>query len=73
MQTAVMVMPMELEKHYKLKELADELNVSVRTLRRWIDAGKLAAVQVGEGKGSELFVPISELIRLGFRVKKSDE
>ena len=34
-------------KVYKLTEVADILSVSVRSIYRWIDAGKLEAFRVG--------------------------
>lgn len=36
-----------MEKFYTLKEIEDNLKISNRTLRRYIESGKLEAVKVG--------------------------
>lgn len=36
-----------MEKFYTLKEIEDNLRISNRTLRRYIENGKLEAVKVG--------------------------
>ena len=38
-----------LSRLYTLEQVADRLQVSVRTLRRWIDAGDLVAHRIGRG------------------------
>lgn len=63
---------LNIEQHFTLSEIAEKLNISTRTLRRWIDAGRLRATEVpGRGrKGKEYRVPASALRELGFKVKE---
>jgi len=38
-----------MEKMYKPSELAQELNVSIQTVHRWIGEGKLKAIRLPSG------------------------
>ncbi len=46
---------------YSLTDTADILNVHVRTIRRWINEGKLKAYQPG---GRKMIIPVSSIIHL---------
>lgn len=52
---------------YTVKEAAYIMRVSGITVRRMINSGKLKYIQMF--KGSKLFVPESELVRLGYITK----
>lgn len=52
-----------MEKYYTLKETSEILNVKIRTLRLWIDNGKLVAKKYGSNT-SKLYVSESEINRL---------
>lgn len=45
---------------YRVKEVADALDVHVSTVYRDIDAGRLVALRVGSGRGA-IRVPVEEL------------
>lgn len=38
---------MALEQHYTVPEVAAKLKVDVRTIRSWIESGKIKAVRIG--------------------------
>lgn len=61
---------MVLETHYTLKEVASQLRVSVRTVQRWIQEGKLRAIELPSGKygKSGVRIPVSALREAGFSV-----
>lgn len=64
---------MTIERHFTIADVAKALSVSVRTLQRMIESGKLRAIDLAGGTGQKplLRIPASELKRLG--VKVTDE
>lgn len=50
---------MVLETHYTLKQVADQLQVSVRTVQRWIQEGKLRAIELPSGKYGKAAIRVS--------------
>ena len=60
----------ELERHYTLQDVADRIQVSVRTIQRWISEGKLRAVELPTGKYGKkgIRIPASALKEAGFSV-----
>jgi excisionase family DNA binding protein len=65
------MLALTIEKHFTIKQVAAALQLSDRTIRRWIKSGKLYAVEYSGRFGSEYRIPRSALTALGFRV--SDE
>lgn len=61
---------MPIEQHFTIADVAKALSVSVRTLQRMIEAGKLRAIDLAGGTGQKplLRIPASELRRLGIKV-----
>lgn len=51
-----------MEEYLTIKEVGARLRVSEGTVRRWIRAGKLAAVRPGGGKRGRLIVGADELV-----------
>lgn len=66
---------MVLEAHYTLKEVASRLRVSVRTVQRWIQEGRLHAVELPSGKYGKpgVRIPVSALRDVGFSIVDKDE
>jgi len=58
-----------LEEHFTIKEVADKLHLHPRTIRRWIKAGRLAAVAFPGRFGTEYRIPGSGLATLGFKLE----
>ena len=58
----------QLERHYTLKDVAQYMQVSVRTIQRWISDGKLRAVELPSGKYGKkgVRIPLSALKEAGF-------
>jgi excisionase family DNA binding protein len=52
-----------------LQEAAHQLDVSPRTVRRWVDDGIVEIVQVQ--RGGRVYLPRVELVRITQRVRKS--
>jgi excisionase family DNA binding protein len=63
----------ELERHYTLQDVADRMQVSVRTIQRWISDGKLRAIELPSGKYGKkgVRIPASALKEAGFGVIES--
>lgn len=64
---------MTIEKHYTIKQVSEQLQLSERTIRRWIHAGRLYAVEFPGRYGSEYRIPESAITALGFRVQSDEE
>jgi len=47
-----------------LKDAADFLNVTDRTLRRWAAAGRLRVLKTSAGGSGRVLVPRTELVRI---------
>jgi excisionase family DNA binding protein len=60
----------DLERHYTLQDVADRMQVSVRTIQRWISSGKLRAVELPSGKYGKrgVRIPASALKEIGFGI-----
>jgi excisionase family DNA binding protein len=54
--------PVHSRRYLSVKEAAEQLSVSERTVRRLVDAGRVPAVRVG-GPGSAIRLPVGELER----------
>ena len=61
-----MEMIMTLEKHLTIKQVAERLQLSERTIRRWIKNGRLRAAEFPGRFGVEYRIPLSALSGLGF-------
>lgn len=66
------MLALTIEKHFTIRQVADALQLSERTIRRWIKSGKLYAIEFPGRFGSEYRIPRSALTALGFRVKEED-
>lgn len=53
---------------FTINEVAQALQLSERTIRRWIKAGRLYAVECSGRFGMEYRIPASAITALGFRV-----
>lgn len=61
---------MTIEPTFTINEVSKALKLSTRTIQRWIDAGKLRAINLSpEGEKSAWRIPASELRRLGVEVR----
>lgn len=60
---------MTIEKHFTIKQVAEALQLSERTIRRWIHAGTLYAAEWPGRFGVEYRIPASALEAKGFRVQ----
>jgi excisionase family DNA binding protein len=60
----------QLEHHYTLQDVAEHMQVSVRTIQRWISDGKLRAVELPSGKYGKkgVRIPLSALKEAGFGI-----
>jgi len=60
----------EIEKQFTIAELAEHLKLNERTIRRWIQGGKIEAVAIpGRGKkATEWRIPQRAVEALGFRI-----
>jgi len=65
----------QLERHYTLKDVAQYMQVSVRTIQRWISDGKLRAVELPSGKYGKkgVRIPLSALKEAGFGTINTSE
>ena len=63
------ILTMTVEPQFKIKEVADMLRLSERTIRRWIKAGKLRAARFDGRGGTEYRISISAIKEMGFDVK----
>ena len=65
----------QLERHYTLKDVAEYMQVSVRTIQRWISDGKLRAVELPSGKYGKkgVRIPLSALKEAGFGIIDTNE
>lgn len=61
-----------LEQHYKLSEAGKLISVSTRTLRRWINDGKIKAAMWDSPRGKEYRIAESELVRFGDFKRKNN-
>lgn len=64
----IMVIDMTIQKHFTIKQVAEALQLSERTIRRWIKSGRLRAVEFPGRFGIEYRIPASGLKALGFQV-----
>lgn len=64
------IIPMTIERQFTIKEVANMLKVDPRTIRRWIQNGRLIVVKIpGRGPSStEYRVPKSSIEAIGFNV-----
>lgn len=67
------ILAMTVEPQFKIKEVANMLRLSERTIRRWIQTGKLRAVQFGGRGGWEYRISLSAIKELGFDVREDKE
>lgn len=67
--------PMTIEKQFTIKEVADMLKVSVRTVQRWIKSGRLSATPIaGRGKlRTEYRISKGAIEALGFKVFNGED
>lgn len=68
------VLPMTIERQFTIGEIAKMLKISERTVRRWIQRGRLEAIEMpGRGRtATEYRIPESSVTALGFKVKDSE-
>lgn len=66
------MLTLTIEKHFTIKQVAAALQLSDRTIRRWIKSGKLYAAEYPGRFGVEYRIPRSALTALGFRVKDEE-
>lgn len=65
---------MTIEKHYPVSVVAKALGKSQRTIRRWIEAGKIKAAELpGRFDKPSYAIPRSELDRLGVSIVEDDD
>lgn len=64
---------MTLEKHLTIKQVAIQLQLSERTIRRWIKNGRLKAASFPGRYGVEYRIPLSSLRGLNFGVEDIEE
>jgi len=64
-----------IERQFTITELAEHLKLNERTIRRWIQSGKLEAVAIpGRGqKATEYRIPQHAVEALGFRIIDTEE
>lgn len=58
-----------IENHFTIKQVAEALQLSERTIRRWIHDGRLYAAEFPGRFGVEYRIPASAITALGFRVQ----
>lgn len=66
------MLTLTIEKHFTIRQVAAALQLSDRTIRRWIKSGKLYAIEFPGRFGVEYRIPRSALTALGFRVKDEE-
>ena len=73
-KTTMSVAIMPIEEVFTINEVADMLKFNERTIRRWIQSGRLRAIAVpGRGRaGQEWRIPESAIVELGFEAKKQE-
>ena len=64
---------MELEYHLTIKQVAARLQLSQRTIRRWIKSEQLRATKFPGRFGVEYRIPLSALAELGFGVVQEEK
>lgn len=73
-KTIMDVMIMPIEQHYTIAEVAKALRKHERTIRRWIDTGKIkAATLPGKFDKPSYAIPRSELERFGVSIIDTSE
>lgn len=61
---------MTIEPTFTINEVAAALKLSTRTVTRWIDSGKIRAINLSpDGDKATWRIPASELRRLGVEVR----
>jgi excisionase family DNA binding protein len=63
---------LKLEKYYTLKQVAEYMHVSVRTVQRWISDNKLRAIELPGDKFGKpaVRIPASALKEVGFAMQE---
>ena len=66
---------MTIERQFTISEIAMMLKINERTVRRWIQSGRLKAVEMpGRGRtATEYRIPESSITALGFKVKEEND
>jgi excisionase family DNA binding protein len=64
---------MTVEKYFTIREVAEMLKLSERTIRRWIKSKRLRAASFPGRSGSEYRISLASIRDAGFEVKEKRE